>query len=94
MADVWCKVIPEPPLGHRGAAGEVKLRAESLSNVEPTPPGDVVATLYHLLGIDPHRTVNDRPADPGPPGRRADRGRHRLTFQAARPSRCKLPLER
>lgn len=26
----------------------------------PVSPGDVVATIYHLLGIDPHMTVPDR----------------------------------
>jgi Protein of unknown function (DUF1501) len=26
---------------------------------DPVSPGDVVATIYHLLGIDPHMTVPD-----------------------------------
>ena len=30
----------------------------------PVSPGDVVATIYHLLGIDPHMTVPDRAGRP------------------------------
>jgi len=30
----------------------------------PVSPGDVVATIYHLLGIDPHLTVPDRVGRP------------------------------
>ena len=30
----------------------------------PVSPGDVVATIYHLLGIDPHLTVPDRAGRP------------------------------
>ena len=26
---------------------------------DPVSPADVVATIYHLLGIDPHMTVHD-----------------------------------
>jgi uncharacterized protein (DUF1501 family) len=29
-------------------------------------PADLVATIYHLLGIDPHMTVNDRLGRPLP----------------------------
>lgn len=32
----------------------------------PVSPGDVVATIYHLLGIDPHMTVNDLIGRPVP----------------------------
>jgi hypothetical protein len=32
----------------------------------PVSPGDVVATIYHLLGIDPHMTVPDRSGRPIP----------------------------
>jgi len=32
----------------------------------PVSPGDVVATIYHLLGIDPHMTVPDRAGRPIP----------------------------
>ncbi len=32
----------------------------------PVTPGDVVATIYHLLGIDPHMTVPDRTGRPVP----------------------------
>jgi len=32
----------------------------------PVSPGDVVATIYHLLGIDPHMTVPDPLGRPVP----------------------------
>ena len=32
----------------------------------PVSPGDVVATIYHLLGIDPHMTVTDQQGRPVP----------------------------
>ncbi|MBI3860292.1 MAG: DUF1501 domain-containing protein, partial [Planctomycetia bacterium] len=32
----------------------------------PVSPGDVVATIYHLLGIDPEMTVPDRTGRPLP----------------------------
>ncbi|MSR57075.1 MAG: DUF1501 domain-containing protein [Planctomycetaceae bacterium] len=32
----------------------------------PVSPGDLVATIYHLLGIDPHLTVPDRTGRPMP----------------------------
>ena len=33
---------------------------------DPVSPGDVVATIYHLLGIDPRMTVPDRLGRPVP----------------------------
>jgi uncharacterized protein (DUF1501 family) len=30
----------------------------------PVTPGDIVATIYQLLGIDPHMTVPDRTGRP------------------------------
>ena len=32
----------------------------------PVSPKDILATTYHLLGIDPHTTVNDRQSRPHP----------------------------
>jgi hypothetical protein len=32
----------------------------------PVPPADLVATFYHLLGIDPEMTVPDRTGRPVP----------------------------
>ena len=26
----------------------------------PTPPADLAATIYHLLGVDPHMLIHDR----------------------------------
>ena len=39
-------------------AGEVKETAIS--------PKDILATTFHLLGIDPHTTVNDQQGKPSP----------------------------
>ena len=33
---------------------------------DPVSPGDLVATIYHLLGIDPHMMVPDRTGRPMP----------------------------
>jgi hypothetical protein len=33
---------------------------------DPVSPGDVVATIYHLLGIDPHLTLPDLAGRPIP----------------------------
>jgi hypothetical protein len=41
-----------------------KLAAYPVNN--PVSPGDIVATVYHLLGIDPHQTVPDRLGRPIP----------------------------
>jgi uncharacterized protein (DUF1501 family) len=30
----------------------------------PTPPADLVATVYHRLGVDPHLTLVDRQSRP------------------------------
>ncbi len=32
----------------------------------PVSPKDVLATAYHLLGIDPHTLLNDRTGRPVP----------------------------
>ena len=32
----------------------------------PVSPANLVATIYHLLGIDPHMTVLDRSGRPNP----------------------------
>ena len=32
----------------------------------PVSPSQIVATIYHLLGIDPHQTVNDLTGRPIP----------------------------
>jgi hypothetical protein len=32
----------------------------------PISPKDVLATMYHLLGIDPHTTIPDRQGRPVP----------------------------
>jgi arylsulfatase A-like enzyme len=34
----------------------------------PVSPKDVLATTYHLAGIDPHATINDRIGQPRPVG--------------------------
>ena len=32
----------------------------------PVSPKDILATVYHLLGIDPHTTLTDRTSRPLP----------------------------
>ena len=39
---------------------------------DPVSPADLVATIYHLLGIDPHLTVHDRLGRPFPIARGGD----------------------
>ena len=48
---------------------------------DPVSPGDLVATIYHLLGIDPDLTVPDRTGRPiaDRPRRRTDPGRDPLS---------------
>jgi hypothetical protein len=58
---------------------------------DPVSPGDVTATIYHLLGINPHQTINDRENRPfelaqGEPLERI------LLRQTAKPNDIILPL--
>ena len=39
---------------------------------DPVHPSELVATIYHLLGIDPHLTVHDRLGRPFPIARGGD----------------------
>ncbi len=41
-------------------------RQAAYPETHPVKPGDVVATIYHLLGIDPHMLVHDRTGRPFP----------------------------
>jgi uncharacterized protein (DUF1501 family) len=39
---------------------------------DPVHPSELVATIYHLLGIDPHLTIHDRLGRPAPIARGGD----------------------
>ena len=58
-----------PAAGSRGA-GSSAGRTGSAGDVAETPvsPKDMLATLYHLLGIDPHTEIRDRLGRPVPVG--------------------------
>ena len=63
---------PEPNMAGRRiecARGKVVGKSDSIGgDVAETPvsPKDVIATMYHLLGIDPHTTIMDRLGRPVP----------------------------
>lgn len=61
--DHWGKVFTTVLAGAGIRGGTVygssdRYAAEPATN--PTPPADLVATIYHLLGIDPHLEIRDR----------------------------------
>jgi uncharacterized protein (DUF1501 family) len=61
--DHWGKVFPSILAGGGVRGGTVygssdRYAAEPATN--PTPPADLTATIYHLLGVDPHMEIRDR----------------------------------
>jgi hypothetical protein len=61
--DHWGKLFTSVLAGGGAAGGVVhgssdKYAAEPASN--PTPPADLAATIYHLLGVDPRSEIHDR----------------------------------
>jgi hypothetical protein len=61
--DHWGKVFPSILAGGGVRGGVVhgssdRYAAEPATN--PTPPADLTATIYHLLGVDPHMEIRDR----------------------------------
>jgi hypothetical protein len=61
--DHWSKVYSTVFAGGGMAGGKVVGRSDAIAGeVRDTPvsPKDVLATAFHLLGIDPHTTVPDR----------------------------------
>ena len=50
-----------PPSGVKWMPSVWRIRTS-----RPVSPGDIVATIYHLLGIDPHLMVPDRSNRPMP----------------------------
>jgi len=58
-----------PGLGGGIARGRVVGKTYKIAGTvvaRPISPKDVLATLYHLLGIDPHTTLRDRTGRPLP----------------------------
>lgn len=69
--DHWSRAYGGLFAGGGFAAGRVVGRTDRVGgDVAETPvsPKDVLATLYHLLGIDPHTEIKDRQARPVPVG--------------------------
>ena len=69
--DHWSRAYSGAFVGGGFARGRVVGRTDRLAgDVAETPvsPKDVLATLYHLLGIDPHTEIRDRLGRPVPVG--------------------------
>jgi hypothetical protein len=69
--DHWSRAYSGVFAGGGFAEGRVVGRTDKLAgDVAETPvsPKDVLATLYHLLGIDPHTEIHDRLGRPLPVG--------------------------
>jgi arylsulfatase A-like enzyme len=69
--DHWSRAYSGVFAGGGFAEGRVVGRTDKIAgDVAETPvsPKDVLATLYHLLGIDPHTEIQDRLGRPLPVG--------------------------
>jgi arylsulfatase A-like enzyme len=67
--DHWSNVYSSIFAGGGFAKGRVVGRSDSLGGEvadNPVSPKDVIATMYHLLGIDPHTILTDRLGRPVP----------------------------
>ena len=65
----WSRAYSAVYAGGGFARGKVVGRTDSIAgDVETTPvsPKDVLATTFHLLGIDPHTTLPDHAGQPQP----------------------------
>jgi uncharacterized protein (DUF1501 family) len=65
----WSRVYSAALAGGGAAGGKVVGRSDAVGGeVADTPvsPKDILATAFHLLGIDPHTTVPDRLERPVP----------------------------
>lgn len=61
--DHWSNAYSSVMAGGGSAAGKVVGRTDRIAGEVvdvPVSPKDILATMYHLLGIDPHATVYDR----------------------------------
>ena len=69
--DHWSRAYSAVFAGGGFARGRVVGRTDRIGgDVAETPvsPKDVLATLFHLLGIDPHTEIHDRLGRPFPVG--------------------------
>jgi hypothetical protein len=69
--DHWSRAYSGAAAGGGFARGRVVGRSDKIAGTvaeTPVSPKDLLATLYHLLGIDPHREVFDRQGRPLPVG--------------------------
>jgi arylsulfatase A-like enzyme len=67
--DHWSRVYSMILAGGGIAKGRVVGRSDRTGGdvlETPVSPKDVLATMYHLLGIDPHGTMTDRQGRPQP----------------------------
>ena len=67
--DHWSRVYSMLLAGAGIAQGRVVGRSDRLGGdvlETPVSPKDILATMYHLLGIDPHTTITDRQGRPQP----------------------------
>ena len=69
--DHWSRAYSGALAGGGFGLGRVVGRSDKIGGTvaeTPVSPKDVLATLYHLLGIDPHREIYDRQGRPLPVG--------------------------
>ena len=69
----WAQAYSTLLVGGGVARGKVVGRTDKIAGTvldTPISPKDILATMYHLLGIDPERTI---PRPPRPPHRRGRR---------------------
>jgi hypothetical protein len=67
--DHWSRVYSGVLAGGGVARGKIVGRSDKHADSvaeRPVSPKDVLATVYHLLGIDPHTTISDRTGRPVP----------------------------
>jgi arylsulfatase A-like enzyme len=67
--DHWSQVYSGIFAGGGVARGRVVGRSDRIAGSvadRPVSPKDILATVYHLLGIDPERTLTDRTGRPMP----------------------------
>jgi hypothetical protein len=64
-SDVYCNAFAGAGL-KRGAVIGASDKHGAYVQDNPISPKDILCTLYHLLGIDPHRTIPDRLGRPYP----------------------------
>jgi hypothetical protein len=67
--DHWSQAYSCVFAGGGVARGNVVGKTDKIAGTvvdRPVSPKDILATLYHLMGIDPHTTISDRTGRPAP----------------------------